>query len=351
VWSHLTGALRHLFDVIGTGEHGLIRIQTGDWSDGIVPKTGALAEFAVEKGESVPNTQMAIAVLPRIADLIAPRDAALATEIRSRVDGYRQALAQTWTGEYFYRAYFGDGKPVHASFVDLEAQVWALIGDTFEAPSERDALVSRIAQDLDDPSPIGAALTPGGDTWPAISGLLTWGYAKSDPERAWAHLAKDTMAAHARAFPEVWYGIWSGPDGVSSKSGLSWASQVTPMTDFPVQNNNQHAMPLLAALRVAGIQATARGLVIAPRVPTRRFSLSTQLVDLAERGDDTGSKLSGSYRPRGGSPRVLEVVAWPGEKITAATFDASPLLVPANATSIELPSTKGPVSFEVTTSR
>lgn len=46
--------------------------------------------------------------------------------------------------------------------------------------------------------------------------------------------------------------------------GGTWFSQVTPLTDFPVQNNNQHAMPILAAIRMAGIDATAQGLSIAP---------------------------------------------------------------------------------------
>lgn len=344
VWSHLVGALRHQFDVVGTGEHGLIRIGTGDWSDGIVPKTGALAELAVEKGESVPNTQMAIAVLPRIADLIESRDAALAAEIRTRVAGYRSAVAETWTGEFFHRAFFGNGVPVNADAIDLEAQVWALIGDTFEGDAQRAALVDRIASELDDPSPTGATLRADGEVWPAISALLTWGYAKSDPERALAHLAKNTLAARALAFPDVWYGIWSGPDGTSSETGLAWASQVTPMTDYPTQNNNQHAMPLLAALRVAGIDATASGLSIAPRVPSRRFSLKSALIDLAERPDGT---LAGTYRPTGASPRMIEVVARPGERIASARLDGADVAVPAGAARVELGPVAAPASFQV----
>jgi hypothetical protein len=345
VWSHLVGALRHHFDVVGTGEHGLIRIGTGDWSDGIVPKTGPLATLAVEKGESVPNTQMAIAVLPRVADLIETRDAALAAEIRAHVAGYRSAVADAWTGEFFHRAYFGDGVPVNADAIDLEAQVWALIGDTFESDDQRAQLVAHIASELDEPSPTGATLRAGGDVWPAISGLLTWGYAKSDPERALSHLAKNTLAGHSLAFPDVWYGIWSGPDGTSSETGLAWASQVTPMTDYPTQNNNQHAMPLLAALRVAGIDATARGLSIAPRVPSRNFSLRTALVDLAQRADGT---LAGSYRPTGASARTLEIQAPPGERIASAALDGSDVAVVPGATHVELGPITSPASFHVT---
>ncbi|MCS6902442.1 MAG: hypothetical protein RMJ98_22535, partial [Myxococcales bacterium] len=82
---HLVDAVRHLFDKVGTGEHGLIRLQTGDWSDGITFEAKDKL-LAVEKGESVPNTQMAIAILPRVADLIEPREPSLAAEIRQRVN-------------------------------------------------------------------------------------------------------------------------------------------------------------------------------------------------------------------------------------------------------------------------
>ncbi len=329
VYEHLVAALRHQLDDVGTGAHGLIRLQSGDWSDGIAMEAPDHT-LAVQKGESVPNTQMAVAVFPRIADLIEPRDAALATELRTAVQGYRTALAGTWNGKFFYRAYFGDNKPAYDSTINLESQIWALIGGTFNAPGDRKILIDTIAKKLDDPSPTGATLTPGAQVWPAISAPLTWGYALSDPARAWKHLAKNTMAAHALAFPEVWYGIWSGADGMSSKSGRTWQSQVTPMRDFPVQNNNQHTMPILAALRVAGIEANASGLVISPYVPGRKFSLQSGLVDVSQRGDT----LDGSYRPTGNTARKLVVDAPAGEHVTKALLDGTPIAVPAGAQSV-----------------
>jgi len=64
------------------------------------------------------------------------------------------------------------------------------------------------------------------------------------------------MVAHALAFPEIWYGIWSGPDGLNStfgdNPGQTWMSEYTPMTDFPIMNNNGPAMTILAALRSGG---------------------------------------------------------------------------------------------------
>lgn len=346
VWDHLAGAVRHLFDAIGTGPHGLLRIGTGDWSDGIVLEAPD-RDLAVAQGESVPNTQMAVAVLPRVADLVEARDPALAAEIRGRVDALRAAVKKTWTGSFFGRAYFGDGELAYADRINLEAQVWALVGDgMFGDAADRDVLVAAIARDLDDPSPAGATLTTGGQVWPAVSGLLTWGYARSDAERAFRHLARNTMAAHADAFPTVWYGIWSGPDGLQGpagdRPGESWYSQVTPMTDYPVQNANQHAMPLLALLRVAGLEATAAGVRVDPRIPGDTFSLRTALFDL----DRRPGRIAGAYRPSG--PRSLVVAAPAGERIAAATLDGAPVAVGPDASEITF-DVPGDATFEVTT--
>jgi hypothetical protein len=347
VWHHTEGALRHFFDVVGTGEHGLVRIGTGDWSDGIVIEAPD-RDLAVAKGESIPNTQMAVAVLPRIADLIEARAPTLAAEIRSRVTGYRAALTQAHHDRFFYRCYFGDGEPRYADTINLEAQIWALIGDTFDSTLTREKLVQAVAEKLDEPSPIGATLTPGAQVWPAVSAPLTWGYALSDPARAWKHFTRNTLSAHARAFPEVWYGIWSGPDGVSSKSGWAWASQVTPMKDFPVQNNNAHAMPLLAALKLAGVEATAQGLDLSPRLPSRSFALETRLVTLRQKG----ATLSGRYRPTGSAARSVTLRAPAGEQVKSARRDGADVPFPNGATSVTMsldPGQSPELEFELTT--
>ncbi len=344
VWDHVVASARHLFDVVGSGPHGLVRVGDGDWNDGIVFSAPDRA-LAIASGESVPNTQMAVAVLPRVANLIESRDATLAAEIRAHVDAWRAALPQTWNGSYFGRAYFGTDDLFHASVVDLESQVWGLIGGT--APDAK-GLASVVGSTLDDPSPTGAMLAPGGQVWPAISGLLTWGYALADPPRAWSHLAKNTMAAHALAFPTIWYGIWSGPDGLDSSTGdrpgEAWYSPATPMTDFPVQNANQHAMPILALLRTCGVEASASGVVIDPHAPGD-FSLATSLLDVSRRGQ----VIAGFYRPTT-TPRTIEVRAPSGHAILGATMNGDPIAVPAGATSVTLTASVASTSFTVMTS-
>ncbi len=274
VFDHLQRALHHQLDDIGTGAHGLIRLQTGDWSDGIALEASDY-NLAVQKGESVPDTQMAAAVFPPIADLIEQRDATLAAELRTAVQGYRTALAGTWNGKFFYRAYFGDNKP-YGSSIDLESQIWALIGGTFNSPGDRTTLIDNIAAQLDDPSPTGATLTPGGEVWPAISAPLTWGYALSDPARAWKHLAKNTLAAHALAFPDVLVRHLERPrrDELEERRSLAEPGHADARLPRPEQQPALDADPRRAARGRRGCR----------RQGARDFAARTRAAVLAEVG-------------------------------------------------------------------
>ena len=70
VLDHIRVAAHHLMHTIGVGDYGLLRIGDGDWSDSIVLETALKKPFEVSfanskaRGESVPNTQMALYVLP-----------------------------------------------------------------------------------------------------------------------------------------------------------------------------------------------------------------------------------------------------------------------------------------------
>ncbi|MBE2271746.1 MAG: hypothetical protein IAE80_26170, partial [Anaerolinea sp.] len=308
---HVRAAVHHLTKTIGKGAHGLIKIGDGDWSDGVVfdtatqfGKLGALAWFANSKanGESVPNSQMALYVLPLTAALLTPHDAALADRITQFLDGLEAAVMRQWNGAWFTRAVLRDAENdpvvVDNNRINLEAQPWALISGTAERGGITGPLVNSIKTLLDDPSPTGAPLLQQGMIWPAVSQLLTWGYTRSHPDLAWNSLKKHAFTTHADEFAASWINIWSGPDGVHCKEskerpGGTWASAATPMTDFPVMNMNPHAMALLALVRVCGIEPTSTGLRIAPCVPRARFVLDTALLRLiVEPG-----MIAGEYRP------------------------------------------------------
>ena len=148
------------------------------------------------------------------------------------------------------------------------------------------ALVAALAERCIGPSPIGATildrphpnragmLAPGwdcnGGVWAAVNGLLAWGLARHDVDLAWSCLRAQSLAAHARAYPHVWYGIWSGPDAFNahfgSRPGETFVQPATPMAEFPVMNSNAHAAPLLGLLGVLGLQTGPAGVHVAGRL-------------------------------------------------------------------------------------
>lgn len=363
VAEHLRRGARHLLDTIGTGEHGLLRIQTGDWSDGIV-LSAKDRELAIKKGESVPNTAMAIYVLPRAAALLRPTDPALADELTMKALMLTAAARRAWAGDFYLRAYFGDGMPFGADRIHLEAQVWPLITGLPDE-TQRPRLLAAIASRLEARSPIGAfVIEPppedpaAGQAWPAVNGLLAWGYARAAPtsDRAWRALEAMTLRSHARAFPDMWAGIWSASDGSwgatgGDAPGASWSSEVTPMTDFPVMNNNAHALPLLAALRLAGIEPLldGSGLRIATP-PIRDAAESVELDTPLLRLSLAPGVVRGSYRPVVSTTRAILVEAPAGATVTAARLDGADVSVPAGATEIRLVTNARPgqeAAFEV----
>ena len=69
VLDHIRFALKHLFEGVGIGDNGLIKVGSGDWSNSIVLETalrdgvgpfGVTYQNSKDHGESVPNTQMAL---------------------------------------------------------------------------------------------------------------------------------------------------------------------------------------------------------------------------------------------------------------------------------------------------
>jgi hypothetical protein len=321
VLDHIRMAVRHLTQTIGIGEHGLLKIGDGDWSDSIVLETALKdplhVSFANSKanGESVPNTQMALYVLPLMAAVVEARDPALAAELRDFAEKLTAGANGQWSGQgnWYTRAVLRGhlNNPVvqDARHINLEAQPWALISRLAAKTGREDDLIASITKLLDDPSPIGATLREHGMVWPAVSQLLTWGYTRSRQDLAWRSLQRHTFAAHARAFPDVWINIWSGPDGINGldadNPGGTWNSPLTPMTDFPVMNANQDAMALLGLLRVCGIEPapSGDGLLIAPKSPPERFVLDLPLLRL----DVAPGRIAGEYRAFVAGSRVLHV--------------------------------------------
>src|SRR5581483_6503622 len=116
-----------------------------------------------------------------------------------------------------------------------------------------------------------------------------------------------------------------------------------PMIDFPVMNANAHAMPILALLRVAGIEPIDGGLRIAPHVPGRTFSLDVPLLAL----DVRLHEIRGNFRPIVDGVRTLEIVA--DRAIVSATLDGAAVSVDgSNVVRFALAMRAGtPIAFDV----
>lgn len=314
VLDHIRFAVKHLFEGVGIGRNDLVKVGSGDWSDSIVLETalkdgpgpfGVTYQNSKDNGESVPNTQMALYVLPLLSAILAERAPDVGQVIGQHIDRLRSGASRQWNERGWYnRAVLRgfDNRDIKLEHLDLEAQPWALISGLAQAEQRDKAVIQNVTTYLDDPSMIGASLLPGGMVWPAVSQLLTWGYVRAGRGAlAWRSLNRNTYAAHKAEYPAIWFSTWSGPDGIQGVGakppaipGGSWESPMTPMTDFPVMNANPDAMALLGLLRVCGIEPApgGDGLTIRPVVPREQFTLETYLLRLhVEPG-----RISGVYR-------------------------------------------------------
>ncbi|MBI5526594.1 MAG: hypothetical protein HY897_09680 [Deltaproteobacteria bacterium] len=356
VREHARKALEHFRDKVGTGPHGLARVLDGDWNDGIILRSPD-PEVTREKGESVFNSAMACFVLPTAAEAFLGRDdetSGMAAELAAE---HCEALKGAWAVDRFLRGWTDPDTPIGGTdAIYLEPQPFALLSGTATA-EQRTALARTIKTALEEPSAIGqyqmyppseigaSIQEKGSDTnggvWHALNGLLTWAYATVDSELGWSSFQRNSMARHAEAYPEIWYGIWSGPDAFNAayhaRPGETFLHLATPMVDFPVMNSNQHAAPLLALIKSLGMTPTRDGLTIAPLWKTRPFVLRTPLVGVAYTKNDaavyyrppvdSGEILIRMMPPKPGAGWTVRVNGTPVQ----TALDASGLLpIPAN---------------------
>lgn len=380
VLTHIEYAFNYLINEVGFGPDNLIRILEGDWSDSVVlssvfslPPTKSLSK-TIKNGESIPNSQMAIYVLPRLANMLStqsnPDAQALGATIQAKLDSMipmlKDALKKQWvtksikveneTREYGWYIrmiarswFFNRPVPIHKNQIDLESQVWALINDLDNA----DIVAQSVYDLLDKFSPIGAPVLQHNLIWAAISQLLTWGYTRQRPELAWRSLVNNSFASHAEAFPKIWFNLWSGPDAINAATsatypGGTWSSIVTPMTDFPVMNSNPPAMALLALLRVCGVEPTEAGdgLRITPRIPDR-YVLDVPLIKI----DASPNSVNGEYRPIVDGGRVLYIYVPDNAQNIQATINSNAINISVENNYVPLSmqfNAKQAVSFSVT---
>jgi hypothetical protein len=318
----------HLVKITGTGEHGLLRISNGDWNDGAVfgyvprDKEGDVRKY----GESVLNAAMATYVLDLYARMLAyVGQTELASEARRRAEEQRQAVRAQWVSKWFRRSWLTPELGwVGEDQLWLEPQPWAIIGGAATA-EQIDTLIRSMDESVRKPSPIGAMLMnrsseqipapigelTNGGIWLSINGTLVWALALVNGSMAWDEWKKNTLALHAEAYPEVWYGIWSGPDTYNSvlsrrpgqtmvdEEVLTGARQdrlrvrQVNWTDFPVMNMHPHAWTLYDVAKLMGVEFTPEGVELTPSLPKDEYRFASPLVGL----EKSKKGYSGWYSP------------------------------------------------------
>jgi cyclic beta-1,2-glucan synthetase len=138
LYEHCVRALEHGYRL---GPHGLPRMGTGDWNDGM-NKVGAGGQ-----GESVWLAWFLLAILRDFAPLAERRgDAERAAWCRERAEALRAAVeAHAWDGAWYRRAYFDDGTPLGSAVndeckIDSIAQSWAVLSGAARPERARQAM-------------------------------------------------------------------------------------------------------------------------------------------------------------------------------------------------------------------
>jgi hypothetical protein len=286
-----------------------------------------------EVGESVLNAAMAAYGLDIYSRLLRySGDNTLAEDALRLADAQRRAVCAQWTGKWFRRAWLSDNLGwVGEDNLWLEPQPWAIIGRSASLDQAK-VLVQSIDTNVRQPSKTGANIhgrpddKMAGDDgiganagiWPSINGTLVWALALVDGKMAWDEWMKNTLAFHAENYPEIWYGIWSGPDTYNSEfsdfpggtihKGEEDSSRETKeerdlerigaateivWTDYPVMNMHPHAWPLQNIPKLLGVEFNDEGLEFGPSLPMDSYRFSSPLLEF----EKAESGYKGKYAP------------------------------------------------------
>ena len=297
-------ALNYLFsEKVGFGTHDLIKCNDGDWSDGISLMVKNRKKF-VKNGESNFNSAFALYLIPKILPLLKQNNPNLEKLCVENFNILKDAFFKTWNGKWFYRGWDGQGYPIGDKNIYLEHHTWILISKILDN-EKSNILINELYNVLDKPSPIGQyisyppektplnILPPGWDVnggiWHAMNSLLTWGYSQYDCEKAYNSMIKNSLTQRAEAYPQIWYGIWSGPDAYianyAENAGEAFYHLATPMRDFPIMNLNTHACYLLSVVKLVGIEAFYDSIVVDPKIKNQEFSFKSPFLSIISKKD------------------------------------------------------------------
>ena len=142
-----------------------------------------------------------------------------------------------------------------------------------------------------------------GGVWYDVNGWLTWALGSLDGtvpgarRYAWSEYTRNTLAAHANAFPRHWDGTVSVDDACNAFYASRPANcGVGLYSDYAGQITEQPTWMVMDAVNLAGVTATQSGFRIIPHLG--RFSLRLPRVGV-ERTEAASGATCGSPRTLG----------------------------------------------------
>jgi len=322
---------KHLTESTGIGRHGILKLSNGDWNDAIVIGNipDGQHEEIIQQGESILNGAMATHALSKYAEMLDfMGDIKISKEVANFAENQRKFVRKQWTGRWFKRAWLTEDLGwIGEDQMWLEPQPWAIIGG-IPNDKQKQLLVQTIDELVRKPSKVGAMIHSTGfkhltrslgvgvnaGIWPSINGTLIWALSLNNINLAWDEWKKNTLAMHAEIYPEVWYGIWSGPDTYNSelsefpgqtifdpaliKGNLEESDNMlrnigVNWTDFPVMNLHPHAWPLYNIIHLIGAKITKEGVEFTPKFPKDYYKFSSQVLGF----EKSKNGYSGCYNP------------------------------------------------------
>jgi hypothetical protein len=301
----LARCYHHQVEQVGVGQHGIARMLDDDWNDGLIA-TWAQSDLkvCVEQGESVLNSAMSAWVFDFYARMLryAGDVSGLHAKATQTAAQHRQATHAQWNGKWFKRAWLGPELGwLGDSTLWIEPQPWAILAGA-TSPEQTSELLQSI-NDLLRRGPLGATqmsdgpdMKTGGATsigtlergaiWPSLNQTLVWALAAIDPVMAWDEWKRNSLARHADAYPDIWYGVWSGNDSYNSPlnkhPGGAANEPFFHGTDFPVLNLHSHACSMYSITKLLNLEFTETGLNISPNLPLDSYRFDSPLLGIAK---------------------------------------------------------------------
>eukprot|EP00039_Didymoeca_costata_P009310 m.122942 g.122942 ORF g.122942 m.122942 type:complete len:891 (-) comp14436_c0_seq1:70-2742(-) len=292
---------------------GLITLLNVDHNDGLLdhlkPKNFSEAQFY---GSSVMNTALGAFMADQFASmmkLMGPGYEDKVNETLAWRDLLKQGVDKSWDTAWYKRVYIGETNGGWIGSYNngsgnmwTETQSWSILADV--TPARIDGLIKRLNDTVRTPSPVGALNAANangtGDyagVWycgnlALIAGLARYGYV----DMALEELDKNLFAAHAEKYPDIYFGVWSGPDTYSSVLVGDPGSTRSMTIGFPVLNMWAHTTPLFSITSILGTTFDELGVIFRPKFSKySNVNMSTPLVGFSYLGPCC--QFEGRYNP------------------------------------------------------